>query len=246
MVTTRRGLASAVRLCLLWGSFLPVVPLGLAGIFLSWGATLVERVAVFVDYQNVHNGAHRQFCDHGTQIHEALVHPLRLGQKIVEKRSIKRPSELAAVRVFRGRPNPEHQPTPTAANDAQAYAWEQDEIVTVIRRDLNYRGWPEQSAREKGVDVALAISLVRAAVNQDFDVAVVFSCDTDLLPALEMAYYDTETRLEIACWSGQKTLWFPEERARGRNTPYCHFLNAEDFEAVRDSTDYLAGRSPGR
>lgn len=89
--------------------------------------------------------------------------------------------------------------------------WERDQRVRVVRRDLNYRGWPDIPPREKGVDVALAIDLVESALLGQYDVAVVFSCDSDLLPAMKYL-------------------------------PYCHFLNADDFNAVRDRTDYL-GRS---
>jgi uncharacterized LabA/DUF88 family protein len=87
------------------------------------------------------------------------------------------------VQVFRGRPNPERHPTATAANDAQTSAWErEDKRVRVVRRDLNYRGWPESPPREKGVDVALAIALVESALLNAYDAAVVFSGDTDLSP----------------------------------------------------------------
>ena len=144
------------------------------------------------------------------------------------------------MRVFRGRPNPQHHPTPTAANDAQTDAWERDSRVTVIRKDLNYRGWPEHPAREKGVDVALAIDLVETTLLKECDVAIVFSADTDLLPAVEMAFRRTEPRVEIAAWSGSKPLWFPRELAAGRHLPWCHFLSETDFEAVRDRTQYLS------
>jgi len=70
------------------------------------------------------------------------------------------PGDARLVRVFRGRPNPNRQPVPAAANDAQTAAWERDPRVTVQRRDLNYRGWPQLPPQEKGVDVALAVDLI--------------------------------------------------------------------------------------
>ncbi len=201
-----------------------------------------ERVAVFLDYQNVHLTAHSLFATYGIRPETSLVHPLRVAECITEKRRIE--SELVSVRVFRGRPNPEHHPVPTAANDAQSAAWQRDPRATVARRDLNYRGWPDHPPREKGVDVALAINLVESAMLGEYDAAVVFTSDTDLLPAIDMAFRRTQPRIEIACWAGGKPLWFPEALAQEprRYLPYCHFLNEADFQAARDHTDYLTGR----
>ena len=114
----------------------------------------------------------------------------------------------------------------------------------MARRDLNYRGWPDHPPREKGVDVALAINLVESAMLGEYDAAVVFTSDTDLLPAIDMAFRRTQPRIEIACWAGGKPLWFPEALAQEprRYLPYCHFLNEADFQAARDHTDYLTGR----
>ncbi|MFH8285515.1 NYN domain-containing protein [Streptomyces antibioticus] len=198
---------------------------------------MVDRVAVFLDYQNVHLTAHGLFTNPGTPVHKALVHPLHLAERIVSKR--KPASELHQVRIFRGRPNPARDPVPTAANDAQTAAWSRDSRVSVTRRDLNYRGWPDHPPREKGVDVAMAIDLVESALLKQYDVAVVFTADTDLVPAIEMAFYRTEPRVEIAAWSGQKPLWFPKELAAGRRLPWCHFLSEEDFKAVQDPTNYV-------
>lgn len=81
------------------------------------------------------------------------------------------------------------------------------------------------SPREKGVDVALAINLVQSARLGEYDATVVFSGDTDLLPAVEMAFRRTQPRIEVACWTGAKPLWFPECLAQEtkRHLPYCHF-----------------------
>jgi hypothetical protein len=197
-----------------------------------------SRVTVFLDYQNVHLMAHGLFMPPGTPVQDALVHPLRVAERLVAKRADD--SELSSVRVFRGRPNPDRQPIPAAANDAQTAAWErEDPRLRVIRRDLNYRGWPEHPPREKGVDVALAIALVESALLNEYDVAIVFSGDTDLIPAVEMAFRRTTPRIEVAAWSGAKPLWFPSEMAAGRRLPWCHFLGEEDFDAVRDQAIYI-------
>jgi hypothetical protein len=41
--------------------------------------------------------------------------------------------------------------------------------VQVIRRQLNYRDWPNQPPREKGIDVAIAVDLVHLAFRHFLD-----------------------------------------------------------------------------
>ena len=77
--------------------------------------------------------------------------------------------------------------------------------------EISSTWWPEHPPREKGIDVALAIDLVHSALREEYVVAVVFTNDTDILPAVELAFYETEPRIEIAAWQGAKPLWFPAE-----------------------------------
>jgi hypothetical protein len=55
----------------------------------------------------------------------------------------------------------------------------------VLRRQLNYRDWPNQPPREKGIDVSIAVDLMHLAFRKQYDALVLFSSDTDLLPALK-------------------------------------------------------------
>jgi hypothetical protein len=49
-------------------------------------------------------------------------------------------------------------------------------------RPLRY---PPPKGREKGVDVQLAVDFVRLALDDEYDLAIVASADSDLVPALE-------------------------------------------------------------
>lgn len=51
---------------------------------------------------------------------------------------------------------------------------------------------------EKGIDVAMAIDLVRMAMRKELDAAVVVSSDTDLVPAIEMVYELRLAHVEVA------------------------------------------------
>ena len=204
--------------------------------FLGPGRAMAHRIAVFIDYENVHRTGHGRFAEIGTPLYETVVDPRLIAEAIVAKRSM--PGDLDRVVVFRGRPVPAYQPKPASANDIQAEAWGSDPRVSVIRRDLKYDHSDDGTfiAREKGIDVALAVALTEGALDSSFDTAIVFSGDTDLLPALELVFKRQLARIEIAAWSGQKPLWFPEflRQTPSRKLPYCHFLTDADFIACRD------------
>ena len=197
---------------------------------------MTESVGVFLDYENVHRTAHNLYMNYGSPLYETVVDPVKVAERLVALRS--RPSTLTGVWVYRGRPVPAHQPTPASANDLQADAWSNDPRMHLFRRDLKYdvHGDGSFTAREKGVDVALAVGLTEGALDHKFDAAIVFSGDTDLVPALELVFHRRLINLEIAAWTGQKPLWFAEmlNASPPRRLPYCHFLGEQDFIACRD------------
>ena len=145
-----------------------------------------------------------------------------------------RPSELVDTLVYRGRPLPDHQLTAASANDRQTHNWEKTG-VTVVRRNLQYPPqWPDVPPSEKGIDVALSVDLVRYAITQKIDAAIVFTSDTDILPAIELVCGKTPCHVELACWQGAYRIGF----SGNHQLPWCHFLSKGDFLAVQDCTDY--------
>lgn len=90
--------------------------------------------------------------------------------------------------MYRGRPD--------ALKDARGYAanLRQSAIqegrgqgkVRFITRTLRYPSdWPTSKPQEKGIDVALAVDFVAMAVRGEYDIGIIVSTDTDLIPALE-------------------------------------------------------------
>ena len=200
---------------------------------------LPATVAVYLDYENMHRTGHDLFGRDGERPYDTVLDPLEIARRLIAKRH--RPSHLEIVRVFRGRPVPERQPKPASKNDQQVAAWEaSDPRVEVVQRDLKYVELDGGAVvpREKGIDVALAISLVEDSIWGSYDVAIVFSGDTDLIPALELAFRRTSVHLEIASWAGRPPLWFADElRATPpRMLPYCHYLEERDFRESRDAS----------
>jgi len=63
----------------------------------------VSRVAVFIDYQNVHLSAHELFCRRGMPLRLSHISPLALGRLLASRRPWG--GELVTVRVYRGQPS---------------------------------------------------------------------------------------------------------------------------------------------
>jgi len=141
------------------------------------------------------------------------------------------------VRVYLGRPSQHHDPKGYAAGRRQLAVWEKQGI-TVVPRTLRYSRDPKIPPREKGVDVSLAIDYAAGAADRRFDVGIIFSTDTDLVPALEFVTERPELGVtpEVAAWRGN-----------GANAPlqvsgarvWCHRLTEDDYERVRDRRVYV-------
>lgn len=190
---------------------------------------MADRVMVFVDYENVSRSARDQFAAQG----DGHFDPRQLAELLVARRRFA--GNLVAVHVYRGRPLPERQPVAAAANDRQVATWLRDHRVVVHQRPLDYHGWPALPPREKGIDVKLAVDLVRLGLVGAYDTGILCSRDSDLMPALETIRDLASAHVEVSAWAGPRRsrLQFP-----GTNLPWCHFLDQRAFDRVRDDTDY--------
>lgn len=79
-------------------------------------------------------------------------------------------------------------------------------------------------------------------LRRDFDVGVLFSGDTDLLPALEAA--DEIARAQDGQLPPEVASWGDRSRSSGRRLRpagldlRCHWLGDLDFKSCADDTDY--------
>ena len=62
---------------------------------------MMQNVAVFLDFQNVHLVGRGPYGE-GSELHRCVPEPARVADLLASRR--KRPSVAAAVRVYRGRP----------------------------------------------------------------------------------------------------------------------------------------------
>ena len=200
------------------------------------------RVCVFLDSQNVYHCARESFGLTSAPARAGQVDPIALGRLLAARVPA---GVLTGVRIYRGRPSRRRDPRSFSAFRRQTSAWRAGGgLVSVVTRDLRYPGdWPALRAEEKGIDVALAVDFVLGGVRREYDVGILFSSDSDLVPALEAVIAlrpDEPPVCDVAAWApvaGHARL-LSVRGARLRR----HVLSEADFRAVADSTDYTRGR----
>lgn len=169
---------------------------------------------------------------------EGQINPLRVG--IVLKNMGLGDRELTGVRVYRGLPSSKHDPKGYSACSRQVALWQKQALVTAVTRPVNYRD-PERPI-EKGVDVSIAIDFVRMAVEKEVDVGILFSGDTDLLPALEaVADLKGADACEVAGWVPSDGSSPGVLRLKGKLLR-THYLDRRVYTHTRDGTNYNAQR----
>ncbi len=99
--------------------------------------------------------------------------------------------------------------------------------AVVVRRPVGAAGC-RCAPGQKGLAVALAIDLVSMAWRDEYDVAIVCSCDQDLEPAVKAVLDQTWKTVEVAAWRNPARprcrLTVPEERVR------CHWLDGVVYD----------------
>jgi hypothetical protein len=200
-----------------------------------------ERVAVFLDWQNVYKHAREAFGLRDRPGPHGSVSPYRIATALASRAGRGAMGQLVRVEVHRGLPNARRDPRGHQAVNRQNKAWKSEsELVHPIFQNLRYREVRgEMVAEEKGVDVRLAINAVECVVTNECDVAIVFSHDTDLMPVVNAISNLRGTDcIETASWIS------PDHRKRLPPQPDVlnHALEYEFYENVADLTDY--GRKP--
>jgi hypothetical protein len=201
---------------------------------------MAARVALFLDYQNVYKGARACFCSPSAPHWEGQVRPLAVAACLKGGDG----RRVDSVNVYRGMPSSKHDPKGFGACQRQVAEWE-SKHVNAVTRPLNYRD--PTNPHEKGIDVRLAIDFVMMAMRDEYDVGILFSADTDLLPAIEAVLeLKGPGSVELAAWlpgDGR-----PARRLRARDKKggeaWCHLLGRREYTAVSDPTDY--NRKPRR
>ena len=210
----------------------------------------MRKMAVVIDYQNVHLTAHGIFNQHRPR-EESLISPFKFAQRLAEIKNEQQPDldpvEVSRVEVYRGLPHVDDPSGGYAYNLAQKDAWERSApgIVHVTLRPLKYKAnWTNGvrtpnwgSAQEKGVDVLCALALCRLARSGEFDIVVLASRDTDLAPALDEAKSYRQATVEAVKWYSRsnKTTY---GSISTENRLWTTSMTEEDYKKSLDLNSY--------
>jgi uncharacterized LabA/DUF88 family protein len=197
------------------------------------------RVAVFFDYQNAYHCARDAFCDEDDATRKGNFWPKRMAQLLTEKGPAGPPRrELSFIGVYAGAPDPRRDQQGARAQSRRVAAWQRESgsLLTVKSRGLRYPpGRPLSEAEEKGIDVQLSIDAMVMGVRGEYDVAIIVSADTDLLPVVEgllaLKALNGKPDVEVVGWKGL---------SKGLNVSGVpvRWIGDRDFYTVRDHTDY--------
>ncbi len=197
---------------------------------------MTKRVVVFIDYQNVYHSARDAFHSSGGPHWIGQVNPRALGNLIVDLDNDTN-RVLEEVRIYRGLPSNSKDPKGYGATRRQMAAWGKLPWVEVTARPLRYpRNYPDHNAEEKGIDVQIAVDFVIMAVRREYDIGILMSGDTDLLPAIEAVTDLGTATAEVAAWkppTGQGR----RLHIKGRSVR-CHWIEEHNYITIQDNTDY--------
>jgi uncharacterized LabA/DUF88 family protein len=200
---------------------------------------MAMRAFVFIDYQNMYRSAREAFGweEQGGQY--GSFRPLGFARYVTQSDD----RDLRAVRVYTGVPTPEGDAKGHGAMQRRLQAWRDEDrsLVSVHDRPLRY---PPRKGREKGVDVQLAVDFVRLALDDEYDLAVVASADSDLVPALEFVCGRFEEKvIEAIAWEPN----FGCDAAAPIDVPgggiVRRALAQTEFDKFSDRRNFLISRS---
>jgi hypothetical protein len=202
-------------------------------------AAASRRVAVFIDYQNCYGAARETFFSPLDPRHLGGVNPTKLAHVMAAQGP--GDYQLVYVGVYCGIAERRKDLPTFQARTKQIVVWRADGAV-VFARPLRYPiGWTLGGlikAEEKGVDVKLSIDAVMMAVRDMYDVAILASADSDLVPVaealLELKATKGKPAVEAIAWKGAG---YQQKLGLGGKAviTYCWIT---DYAAIEDSTDY--------
>jgi NYN domain len=194
---------------------------------------------VFIDYRNMYHRAHDAFYANEAS-HYGNFKPLGLARLLTAERD----RELAGVHVYCGIPAQRRDRKGYDIMQRRTAAWKNDDpdLVDLHLRTLRY---PPPEGREKGVDVELATDLVAYALDNAYELAIICSVDSDLVPAIELVQRRLENvAIECVGWEAVAGYEAPEPLDIPGGGVMRRMIDLQSFEHIADRTNFVRGNDP--
>lgn len=184
---------------------------------------------------NCYHSAREAFHAEGDPGRYGELRPSAFAQMLVEKGD--HGDKLTHIGIYRGEPDARKDPQTTAAFSRQRQEW-LDQCGDILRyrtRPLRYlMGRSLHEAEEKGIDVQLAIDAMTMGLQGEYDLAILATVDTDLLPVVEGLLVLKEKTgspdVVVIGWAGTS-------KHLEAGVP-VRWIGKHDYDAVRDRNDY--------
>lgn len=188
------------------------------------------RAVAFVDGMNLFNAAKTAFGYHYPNFD-----PMALAEAICALRGW----HLEQTRFYTGLPREERDPGRHRFWVAKLAAMSRQGVAT-FHRLLRYDVDPPHRGHEKGIDVRIALDLVRLAHEGAYDAALVFSQDQDLSEAVLDVYAIAKKQ----CRHVTIASVYPPNGKRGINRTLHIEIARATYDACIDPHDYRPAASP--
>ena len=186
------------------------------------------QTIVFIDGQNLYHLAKNIWNPHYRNTH--YHYPSYDVEKVAQTLVAQVPGGiLAEIRFYTGVPHP------TA--DPPWHRFWTNKLRQMRSRGITvYRGRINSGGQEKGVDVSLAVDLVRLTYEQAYDAAVIVSQDSDFGPAVYLAK-------QIGAAQGRSLSfdsWFPCDGGPARGVPGTkwQYIDRATYDSWVDPRNY--------
>jgi uncharacterized LabA/DUF88 family protein len=203
---------------------------------------VLPRVAVFYDWQNCYQQARKAFALPSPNA-RGVFNPYELARILAFGNRRGDAGQLVRIEIHRGLPSSGRDPVGNSAVLRHQDAWNAlSPLIKVRLRPLKYN--PEtDKPQEKGIDVALALSVVEHVFADFCDVAIVFSHDTDLLPLVEtMRRLKGPHRIETVSWKDDDTGYY--KRIPEVPGVVNHTLRRATFARIETPFNYARDEDP--
>ena len=194
---------------------------------------MAKRCIVFFDGQNLYHGARDAWApDRVLNLKTPYSWPSydveKLASELVSKVSDR---ELKQIRFYTG--------VPDWHRDAPWHEFWSNKLRFLGSRGVYvYRGRISKSGQEKGVDVSIAIDLLKLTYEKAYDVAILVTGDSDLGPAVKLAKAIAKTYASFPTFESAFPFELGKHDPRGvPGTTWIHIDKAL-YDACRDPKEY--------
>lgn len=193
------------------------------------------RTVVLFDGQNLYHGARNAWAPIPHVPSSPYGYPSYDVEKLATALVTRIPGRtLSQIRFYTGVPDPHRGP-----EQAFWHGFWNNKLRYLAARGVDiYRGRVNPAGQEKGVDVSLAVDLIRLTYEQHYEAAIIVSQDWDFGPAVRLAKQIAKTQARLLYFESAFVVGTTTSNRRG--VPGTHWVPIDKtlYDACIDPTDY--------